>query len=62
MAREWEKTLSEAYKKLADAVADAARLEVVTRYVEVSDQDGTVVTPGQVAGSIRRNLLSSPCR
>jgi hypothetical protein len=51
MAREWEKTLSEAYKKLADAVADATRLEVVTRYVAVDDQDGTVVTAGQVAGS-----------
>jgi hypothetical protein len=51
MAREWEKTLSEAYKKLADAVADATRLEVVTRYVAVDDQDGTVVTAGQVVGS-----------
>ena len=51
MAREWEKTLSDAYKKLADAVADATRLEVVTRYVAVDDQNPTVVTPGQGAGS-----------
>ena len=49
MANQWEATLKDAIKKLADAVADATQLEVTTQFVE-PDANGLVVTKTTASG------------
>ena len=55
MANQWEATLGAALKKLADAVAEATKLEITTHFVE-PNADGLVVVKATAAGKVETTV------